>query len=84
MKRAIRLTAAQIRAARALLNWSRDTLALKCGVSLRTIVMIEADEANPRDATMDRIVASFTKAGVKFIKQNGGGPGVRFTRVSHP
>lgn len=80
MKRAITLTAAQIRAARALLGWSRDMLAAKTGISLRTLVMIESEEANPRASTIERIAASFAKAGVKFIKENGGGPGVRFTR----
>jgi transcriptional regulator with XRE-family HTH domain len=79
-KHATEITASQIRAARALLNWSRDRLAEECGVSLRTLVMIEAAGANQRSGTMERICAALTKAGVIFIEKNGGGPGVRLRK----
>ncbi len=42
--------------------------------------MIEADEGNQRQETTERICIALTKAGVQFIEQNGGGPGVRLKR----
>lgn len=74
------ITASQIRAARALLDWTRDMLAAQSGVSLRTLVMIEAEEGNPKPDTIERIIETLTKAGVMFVKKNGGGLGVRFRK----
>ena len=74
------ITAAQIRAARALLNWTRDVLAERSGVSIRTLVSIEADEANPKPETMEAIFIALSTAGIIFIKKNGGGPGVRLKK----
>lgn len=79
MKSAI-ITGAQIRAARALLDWSRDELADKSGVSLRSLVMIEADSGNPRPETLERIRDTLLNAGIKLVKENGGGYGVRFRK----
>ena len=75
------ITPAQIRAARALLDWSRGKLATKTGVALRTLVRIEAGEVVPRSVTIDAIYDALLKAGVEFVEQNGGGPGVR---MKHP
>lgn len=83
MKSAIIITAAQIRAARALLDWSRNMLAVESGISLRTLVMIETDEGNPRSDTLQRIHDTLVTAGIRFIKENGGGPGVRFKTRKH-
>lgn len=74
------LTAAQIRAARALLGWSRDVLAAKSGISLRTLASIELEQGNPEDATLDAIRNALVAAGVIFIEKNGGGPGVRLRK----
>lgn len=74
------ITGAQIRGARALLDWSRDTLSLKSGVSIRTLVSIEAEEGNPKDETLALIAETLSKAGILFIKENGGGPGVRLRK----
>jgi transcriptional regulator with XRE-family HTH domain len=71
----------QIRAARGLLDWTREQLAEASGVSLRTLVSIEAAKiARPQRRTMQAIARALSAAGVEFIPPNGGGPGVRLTR----
>jgi hypothetical protein len=41
---------------------------------------LEAGTSQPRRATLDVIRRAFEKAGVEFIDENGGGPGVRLRR----
>ena len=72
------IEASQIKGARAMLDWSQQTLADKSGVSLPTIKRIEAN--GPGRSSLDTINAIKTAledAGVEFIPGNGGGPGVR-------
>jgi len=72
------ITAAQCRAARALLDWSRDELAAISKVAKRTVVDFERGARVPREATLTVIRQAFESAGVEFIPENGGGAGVRF------
>lgn len=71
------ISGAQLRAARALIDWSRETLAEKCGCATRTLLRIEAGETLPQPRTAAALRAALESAGVEFISQNGGGPGVR-------
>jgi transcriptional regulator with XRE-family HTH domain len=76
------LTSFQIRAARALVNWSAEDLARHSSVSLRTIRRAEPGDRQtsmtaPNDLAIRR---AFEVAGVEFIDENGGGPGVRLTK----
>lgn len=71
------VTPPQSRAARGLLDWSRDQLAASSGVAKRTIVRFEASEGETREATLAAIRTALEAAGVDFIEENGGGPGVR-------
>ena len=73
------ITAEQIRAARALLRWSAHDLAEKSGVGFRTIQRFEGETGMPasRSKNLDAIRKSLEAAGVLFIDENGGGPGVR-------
>ena len=67
--------------ARAALGWSVRDLADKAGLSHDTIVRFEAGaELKPR--TVEAIRAALESAGVEFIAQNGGGPGVRLKAPS--
>ena len=75
------ITAAQSRAARALLDWTRDQLSDRSGVAKRTIVRFEASEGETRGATIKAIQAALETAGVEFIPENGGLPGVRLKRT---
>lgn len=79
----IYLTAGQMRAARALLRWSAETLAAASGVS---VVAIRRTEAKDEPVTMMRanvaaIRSALEAAGIEFIPENGGGPGVRLRKA---
>ena len=74
------ITAEQCRAARGLLDWSQAELADKAAVGIVTVRQFEAGAHEPRRATLDVIRRAFETAGVEFIDQNGGGPGLRLTR----
>jgi predicted transcriptional regulator len=72
----------QIKAARALLDWSQDQLAEAADVSIPTIKRLEANggQLGGRSATIEKILASLRAAGIDFIDENGGGPGLRLRR----
>ena len=76
------LTAAQIRAARALLGWSQPALAKASGVSLPTIVRMEGAVGPGRSsaANVDAVRRALETAGVVFLEADdagAAGPGVR-------
>jgi ribosome-binding protein aMBF1 (putative translation factor) len=80
-----RIAGFQIRAARAVLGWSAQDLARESSVSLRTIRRAEVSEVHT-DMTVanERAVRrALEAAGVEFIDESGGGPGVRL-RKRHP
>lgn len=66
---------AQLRAARALLDWSRDQLAEAAATTTRTLARLEAGENAPRSTTLTAIRIALEAAGVEFT--NGDAPGVR-------
>jgi predicted transcriptional regulator len=70
----------QCRAARGLLDWSQQELANKAAVGIVTVRQLEAGTHEPRRATLDVVRRAFEKAGVEFIEENGGGPGVRLRK----
>jgi len=74
------VTAAQCRAARGLLDWSQQKLADRAGLGIVTIRQIEADITEPRRATLAVLQQAFERAGIEFIDENGGGPGVRIRK----
>ncbi|MER8370147.1 helix-turn-helix transcriptional regulator [Mesorhizobium sp. M1378] len=67
--------------ARAALNWGVLDLAREAAVSTQTVVRFERGEAL-KDPTFERICLAFEAAGIEFIPENGGGPGVRLARRS--
>jgi transcriptional regulator with XRE-family HTH domain len=74
------LTSGQIRAARALLDWSQLKLAEESGVSLATVRRIESDRGPDRSTgpNLDAIQRALENGGVTFIPMgNMGGEGVR-------
>jgi transcriptional regulator with XRE-family HTH domain len=80
------LSSAQIRAARALLRWSAEELAHKTMLSVATIRRAElADAETSMTAANDLAVRNILEsAGVEFIAENGGGPGVRLRERQRP
>ncbi len=69
------ITAAQIRAARALLDWEQVALADKSGISTVTISAIERGSSDPRASTLTKIQKALESAGIEFT--NADAPGVR-------
>jgi predicted transcriptional regulator len=72
----------QVKAARSLLAWSQERLAVAADVSLPTIKRLEAHDGplGGRDQTSSKIRLALESAGVEFIDENGGGPGVRLKK----
>ena len=74
------VTAAQCRAARGLLDWNQQDLANKARIGVVTVRQMESGIHEPRRATLDVVRRCFEAAGIEFIDENGGGPGVRLKK----
>ena len=74
------LSSPQIRAARALLRWTADTLAIKSGIGVATIRRLELMEGVPSGnvKTLLAIKNALEEAGVEFVGTPNDGAGVRF------
>ena len=72
----------QVKAARALLQWSQSDLANASKVSIPTIARLESAPGpiGGRSETAEAIRNALEKAGVEFIAENGGGAGGRLTK----
>lgn len=75
----------QIRAARALLGWSAEDLTSRSLLSVATIRRAELSEGTTsltaaNDTSLRRTLEA---AGIEFIDENGGGPGVRLLKRLH-
>jgi transcriptional regulator with XRE-family HTH domain len=71
----------QCRAARGLLDWTQDRLAEEAGVSALTIRNYEAGKTTPVPATLAVLRQAFESAGIEFIPEDDGGPGVRLRKA---
>ena len=73
------LTGSRIRSARAALGWSAQDLADRAGVSMKTIVRLEAVDGVPqsRSDTLLSIQSALEAAGIEFIGSPGDRPGIR-------
>jgi transcriptional regulator with XRE-family HTH domain len=67
------ITGAQIRAARAFLNWSVHDLSERCGVSESAISRAEKVERVPRmqSRNLDAVRSTFEAHGIDFIETAG-------------
>ena len=73
------ITGSQVRMARAALKKGVRDIAASARVSPATVSRIEADM--PANAsTLSAIRSALEAAGVEFIAENGGGPGVRLRK----
>ena len=75
------MTPAQCRGARELLKWNQDELASAAQVSGVTVRNFENEKSSPQRASLAMIRSALEAAGVEFIEQNGGGPGVRLRKA---
>jgi hypothetical protein len=76
------LTSAQIRAARALIRWSAEYLAREAALGVTTVRRAEltASKTSLTRANDRAVRRALEAAGVEFIDENGGGPGVRLRK----
>ena len=82
------ITAAQCRAARALLKWKQEELAQRADVGVSTIRTYEVEKTAPHRSTLKAIQTAFESAGVEFLSEGKdpivpGGEGVRLRNQQH-
>lgn len=78
-----KISAAQIRAARALLGWRQRELAAAAGVSEISVKNAEGGTVDLQASTLGAIQTAFDRAGVVFLDAGdtrNGGPGVRLKK----
>lgn len=78
------VTPEQSRAARGLLDWSQQRLAGAAAVGVSTVRDFEKGRRTPIQGNLAAIRAALEAAGVEFIEENGGGPGVRLKKGEDP
>jgi transcriptional regulator with XRE-family HTH domain len=66
--------------ARGALNWTVRDLAEAAGLHRNTITNIEVGRYSGDPETLTTIESVLKRAGVEFIDENGGGPGVRLKK----
>jgi transcriptional regulator with XRE-family HTH domain len=76
------ISAAQIRAARALVGMSADELARRAGIGWATVQRFESAPGVPpsRSGTLERLKAALEDAGVEFTGDPIQSPGVQLRR----
>lgn len=74
------ITREQCRAARGLLAWGQADLAEAALIGIVTVRQFETGAHKPRRLTLHAIRKAFELAGVEFIDEDGGGPGVRLRK----
>lgn len=71
----MKVSGAQVAAARNLLRITQEELAEAADVSYRTVLRFEAGQAEPQAASLQKILAALERRGIEFT--NGTGMGVR-------
>jgi transcriptional regulator with XRE-family HTH domain len=74
------ITPATCRAARGLLDWTQRQFAQAAHVGLSTVKAYEGGQSNPVANNLAAMQQALEAAGVEFIPENGGGPGVRLRK----
>jgi transcriptional regulator with XRE-family HTH domain len=78
------VTSAQVRMARAALNWTVRDLAEATGLHRNTITNFEVGRYAGDQNSISVIETVLQSAGIEFIAENGGGPGVRLRQSVSP
>ena len=80
------ITSGQIRAAWALIRWRAQDLAREPAVGVATIRRAELAETETSMTAANNLAVrrALEAAGVEFIGENGGGPGVRLRKRQQP
>ncbi len=74
------ITSAQIRAARAMLDWSREQLSDNSSVGISALMRLESAEGVPSGniKTFEAVQKALEEAGIEFIGSPEEGAGVRW------
>jgi transcriptional regulator with XRE-family HTH domain len=70
----------QCRGARALLDLTQPRLANAAQVGLSTVVDFERERRSVSEEAVEKMRRALEAAGIEFIEENGGGPGVRLRK----
>ena len=60
-----------------MIDWSRKRLAEAADLAERTVTDFERGARTPHPNNLRAIRSALEQAGIEFIDENGGGPGVR-------
>jgi transcriptional regulator with XRE-family HTH domain len=71
------LSPAQARAARAWLEWSKEELSLRSGISEKSIARFEQGRSLPYDSTLLKLRETFETAGICFQFDGAAAKGIR-------
>jgi transcriptional regulator with XRE-family HTH domain len=75
-----KITADQCRGARALLDMTQPQLASASELGLSTVVDFERSRRPVSREAIQAMRSALERAGIEFIDENGGGPGVRLRK----
>jgi transcriptional regulator with XRE-family HTH domain len=76
------ISPAQCRGARGLLGMTQPALAAAAELGLSTIVDFERSRRSVSNEAVQKIREALERAGIEFIRENGGGLGVRLRKGS--
>lgn len=76
----VEMTSAQCRAARALIGMTQPDLASAASVGLSTVVDFEKGRRAVAAPSVRALQVALEQAGIVFLKENGGGAGVRLKK----
>ena len=76
----VEISPAQCRAGRALLDMTQSQLAELAKLGLSTVVDFEKGRRQVSQAAVETIQSALQRAGIDFIEENGGGPGLRLRK----
>lgn len=79
----MQITGKQIRAARALLGWSRQDLVEKCDISMSALLRLESATTDSRTSTVSKVSSALSSAGIEFVNRNSESIGVILTTVQN-
>jgi len=74
------MSPAQCRGARAVLEMTQPQLATAAGVGLSTVVDFERERRSVSEDAVEKMQRALESAGIEFIEENGGGPGLRLRK----
>ena len=78
----MKVSGAQITAARGLLRITQVELATAAGLSYATVLTFEAGTSEPQAATMQKLVAELERRGIEFTNGDGAGVRINFAKAA--